>query len=75
MDYANVIRLLPLSEEEAMGLLEIVMLCPVELSTEQQGTAIKLSRFCKSFFHEASSLRLEAEATDESNLIYLHLAA
>jgi hypothetical protein len=45
-------RCLWLEEEEAMGLLDIVMLSPAELSPEQRAAVLKLSEFCRKFLRE-----------------------
>jgi hypothetical protein len=41
-----------LTEEEAMGLLDIVMMCPLELSAEQRAAMVKVSDFCRQFLRE-----------------------
>jgi len=53
-------RSLWLSEDDAMGLLDVVMLCPDELTPAQKAAAIKLSEFCRQFLHDA----------DESTLVH-----
>ncbi len=40
-------RGLCLTQEEALGLLEIVMLSPGELTLEQRSAIVKLSEFCR----------------------------
>jgi hypothetical protein len=42
-------RSLCLSEEEAMGLLDVVMLSSNELTAEQRAAMLKLSDFCRQF--------------------------
>lgn len=42
-------RNIKLTEEEAMGLLELAMTCPMELSPEQRAAFVKLSEFCRQF--------------------------
>ena len=51
-------RSLWLSEDDAMGLLDVVMLCPDELTPAQKVAAIKLSEFCRQFLHEADEATL-----------------
>ena len=46
---------LNLTEEEAMGLLDIIMLSPMDLSPEQRAAAEKLSNYCKAKFREAAA--------------------
>jgi len=43
-----------LTEEEAIGLLELVMLCPAELDPEQRKAMLKLSEFCRQFLRESA---------------------
>ena len=45
-------RSLCLTEEEAMGLLDIVMLSPGELTSEQRAAIMKLSEFCRQFLRD-----------------------
>jgi len=40
-------RDLCLSQEEALGLLEIAMLAPGDLTSEQRSAIVKLSDFCR----------------------------
>lgn len=35
-----------------MGLLDIVMMCPLELSAEQRAAMVKVSDFCRQFLRE-----------------------
>ncbi len=46
---------LSLTEDEAMGLLDIVMLSPTDLSPEQRAAAEKLSNYCREIFREATA--------------------
>ena len=41
-----------LTEEEAMGLLDIIMMTPADLSTEQRAAMLKLSDFCRQFIRD-----------------------
>ena len=71
MDEETMIRLLALSQEEALGLLEIAMTSAVELNRVQRTAILKLSDYCRGF------IRLENQPlyAQEDNVIYLHLAA
>ena len=40
---------LQLTEEEALGLLDIVLLSPGDLTPEQRAATVKLSEFCRQF--------------------------
>lgn len=42
-------RSLWLTEEEAMGLLDVALLCPGDLTPAQRSAVIKLSDFCRQF--------------------------
>ena len=42
-----------LSAEEALGLLDTVMLSPRDLSPDQHAAVIKLSAFCREFLRES----------------------
>ena len=46
-------RSLPLTEEEVVGLLNIVLLSPVDLSPEQRRATEKLCDCCRQFLREA----------------------
>jgi len=46
---------LSLTEEEAMGLLDIVMLSPSDLSPEQRAAAEKLSNYCREMIRETTA--------------------
>ena len=46
-------RSLCLTEEEAMGLLDIVMMSPGDLNQEQRAAVMKLSEFCRQFLRES----------------------
>jgi hypothetical protein len=50
-------RNLWLTEEEAMGLLDLTLLCPGELSPEQRVAVLKLSEFCRQFLREPEENR------------------
>lgn len=50
-------RNLWLTEEEAMGLLDIALLCPGDLSPEQRTAVLKLSEFCRQFLREPEDIR------------------
>ncbi len=43
---------LDLTQEEAMGLLDIVLMCPLELTMEQRAALDKLSEFCRVYIRE-----------------------
>ena len=45
---------LGLTEEEAMGLLEIVMMSPMDLSAEQRTAIMKLGEFCRERLRESA---------------------
>ena len=47
-------RNLYLTEEEAMGLLDIVMLSPAELNADQRAAVLKLSEYCRQYLRESS---------------------
>jgi hypothetical protein len=50
-------RNLWLSEEEAMGLLDLALLSPGELTPEQRAAVLKLSDFCRQFLRESEEVR------------------
>ncbi len=53
-------RAIHFTEEEAMGLLELSMTCPMELTHEQRAALVKLSDFCRQFMRsETASARRE----------------
>lgn len=52
-------RMLKLTEDEALGLLDIVMMSPGELSPEQRTAVMKLSDYCRDLIRER-----EVEAED-----------
>ena len=41
-----------LTEEEAMGLLDIVLMCPGDLTPDQRAAMLKLSDFCRQFIRD-----------------------
>ncbi len=43
-----------LTEEEAMGLLDIVLMSPADLSPEQRTALVKLSEFCRAMLRESA---------------------
>lgn len=45
-------RSLDLTIDEAMGLLDILLLCPGELTAEQRTATLKLSEFCRQWLRE-----------------------
>lgn len=53
---------LRLTEEEAMGLLDIVMMSPVDLSPEQRTALVKLSDFCREMLRESADANTVASA-------------
>lgn len=62
-------RNIKLTEEEAMGLLELAMTCPMELSPDQRAAFVKLSDFCRQFMRgPASGANLETLA-DQKDVI------
>lgn len=46
-----------LTEEEAMGLLDVALLCPGELTPEQRAAVMKLSEFCRQFLRAPEEVR------------------
>ncbi len=54
MKECNSERSLRLTEEEALGLLDLVMLSTNDLSAEQRAAVVKLSEFCRQFLREDS---------------------
>lgn len=61
-------RNLRLTEEEAMGLLEIVMMSPAELTLDQREAVIKLSDFCRQFMRDQSDMAVLTKARIETAL-------
>jgi hypothetical protein len=59
-------RAIRLTEEEAMGLLELAMACPMELSPEQRAAVVKLGEFCRQFMRVDAANRA---ITDNKNLL------
>ena len=57
-------RNLRLTEEEAMGLLEIAMTCPVDLSVEQRAAIVKLGEFCRQFMRTEGGSPLADKAAE-----------
>jgi hypothetical protein len=47
-------RPLCLTEEEALGLLDVILTNPAELTPEQRAAALKLSEFCRELIREAA---------------------
>ena len=45
-------RGMSLTEEEAMGLLDIVLMCPGDLTSDQRAAMLKLSDFCRQFIRD-----------------------
>lgn len=45
-------RSLCLTEEEALGLLDIIVMCPDDFTPEQRAAVAKLSEFCRQFMRE-----------------------
>jgi hypothetical protein len=48
-----------LSQEEALGLLEIVMMSPGDLTPEQRSAIVKLSEYCRECLRDESGERRE----------------
>ena len=46
---------LRLTEEEAMGLLDLVMLNPADLTVEQRSAVLKLSEFCREMLRDSAT--------------------
>jgi len=46
-------RSLELTIEEAMGLLDVLLLSPGELTAEQRAATLKLSEFCRKWLRES----------------------
>ncbi len=62
-------RNLRLTEEEAMGLLEIAMTCPVDLSSEQRAAIVKLGEFCRQFMRADAGSQLADKAAELKDTI------
>ena len=62
-------RNIKLTEEEAMGLLELAMTCPMELSPEQRAAFVKLSEFCRQFMRSAASRTISDTMADQDDVI------
>ena len=43
-----------LTEAEALGLLDMIMLSPTDLTPEQRAAMMKLSDFCREFLREST---------------------
>ena len=52
-----------LTEEEALGLLEAIMMCPAELDAKQRAAMLKLSDFCRQFLREGAEVAHEGSTT------------
>jgi hypothetical protein len=52
VNHRNGDRILSLSKEEALGLLELVMLTPGEFTPDQRAAVLKLGEFCRTFLTE-----------------------
>jgi hypothetical protein len=63
-------RHLCLDEEEAIGLLNIVMFSPTELNAEQRAAVLKLSDYCRQFLREPA----ESSSVITLNTIPVHAA-
>jgi len=59
-------RNIGLTEEEAMGLIDIVMLSPMDLTPEQRTAVLKLSEFCRERIREASNAGVVSSAAHSS---------
>lgn len=53
-------KCLQLTEEEALGLLDVAMACPTDLSSEQYSAVMKLSDFCRELLRDARQHAEEA---------------
>jgi hypothetical protein len=51
---------LTLTKEEALGLLDIIVLSPGDLSPEQRAAFVKLSELCRQFLREEEAAEVEA---------------
>jgi len=51
-----------------MGLLEIVMMSPAELTPDQREAVIKLSDFCRQFMREQSDMAVLTKARIETTI-------
>jgi hypothetical protein len=51
-----------LTEEEAMGLLDIVMVSPVDLTFDQRTAIVKLSEFCREMLRESAQANAVASS-------------
>ena len=57
-------RAIRLTEEEAMGLLELAMTCPMDLSPEQRAAVVKLGEFCRQFMRVEAANRAIVDSKD-----------
>jgi len=67
-------RAIHLTEEEAMGLLELGMTCPMDLSFEQRAALVKLSEFCRQFMRSESCKANTSVVRDEKNVTAAYAA-
>jgi hypothetical protein len=51
---------LKLTKEEALGLLDLIVLSPGDLSPEQRAAFVKLSELCRQFLREEEGAKAEA---------------
>lgn len=58
---------LSFTEDEAMGLLDIVMMSPTDLSPEQRAAAEKLSNFCREIMRDTSGADRAAATSSGKN--------
>ena len=59
---------LRLTKEEALGLLELAMSCPLDLSADQRAAIVKLGEFCRECLRAdiAEAATLEAHNANNS---------
>lgn len=68
-------RSLCLTEEEAMGLLDIVMMSNADLSTDQHSAIIKLSEFCREYLRERAERGRVGSDTADTHRVHPVCAA
>ena len=64
-------RPLWLSEEEALGLLDIVLVAPADLTAEQRTSIAKLSDFCRQFLRNEETNAAGLSATTAVPALYV----
>ncbi len=59
---------LSFNEAEALGLLDLVLLCPGELSIDQHRAALKLSDFCRQLIRSSRYPAISPESINPLNV-------